>query len=57
MGEKQKTIAKSISVSGKGLHTGVDVNLTFNPAPENFGIQFKRTDIEEQPVLLVTSSV
>jgi UDP-3-O-[3-hydroxymyristoyl] N-acetylglucosamine deacetylase/3-hydroxyacyl-[acyl-carrier-protein] dehydratase len=55
MGEKQKTIAKSISVSGKGLHTGVEVNLTFNPAPENFGIQFKRVDIESQPQIKAES--
>ena len=55
MVEKQKTIAKSISVSGKGLHTGVDVKLTFNPAPENFGIQFRRTDIEGQPVIKANS--
>lgn len=55
MREKQKTIAKSISVSGKGLHTGVEVNLTFNPAPENFGIQFKRVDIESQPQIKAES--
>jgi len=51
MGDKQKTITKPISVAGKGLHTGVNVNLTFNPAPENFGIQFKRIDLDEQPII------
>lgn len=51
MGEKQKTIAKAASVSGKGLHTGLNVTLWFKPAPENFGIQFKRVDLENQPVI------
>jgi UDP-3-O-[3-hydroxymyristoyl] N-acetylglucosamine deacetylase/3-hydroxyacyl-[acyl-carrier-protein] dehydratase len=51
MGDKQKTIASTVSVSGKGLHTGVDVTLRFNPAPANSGIQFKRTDLEGKPVV------
>ena len=55
MGEKQKTIAKPISVTGKGLHTGVNVKLIFNPAQENFGIQFKRICLEDQPVIKATS--
>jgi len=48
---KQKTLKKSISVSGAGLHTGHIVNLTFNPAPENHGIVFKRTDLHDQPLI------
>ena len=47
----QKTIATSVTVSGKGLHTGVNVNLKINPAPENHGISFKRTDVEGQPII------
>ncbi len=46
MNDKQKTIKTSISISGTGLHTGNEVNLTFNPAPENFGYKFKRTDLD-----------
>ena len=49
--EKQKTIGKTVSLSGKGLHTGVTVTLTFNPAPENHGIIFKRVDLPEQPLV------
>ncbi len=49
MGDKQKTIASPVTVSGKGLHTGVEVNLTIKPASENSGIRFKRTDIKDQP--------
>jgi len=46
MSDKQKTIKTSISISGTGLHTGKDVNLSFHPAPENFGYKFKRTDLD-----------
>lgn len=48
---KQNTIAYPVSISGIGLHTGVEVTLTFHPAPENFGFRFKRTDLEDQPVV------
>ncbi len=49
MKEKQKTIAKPISLKGTGLHTGVNVTVTFKPAPENHGIKFKRVDLPDQP--------
>ena len=42
----QTTLAKSIEVSGIGLHTGVPVNLTLKPAPENTGYIFVRTDLD-----------
>ena len=48
--KKQKTIQASISCTGVGLHTGVESTVTFNPAPENFGIKFLRTDKEDQYV-------
>lgn len=46
---KQRTIARPISISGIGLHTGVDTTMTFKPAPENTGYVFQRTDIENAP--------
>ena len=50
MAEKQRTIKKdSITFKGKGLHTGVDVEMTFKPAPDNYGYRFKRIDVEGQP--------
>jgi UDP-3-O-[3-hydroxymyristoyl] N-acetylglucosamine deacetylase/3-hydroxyacyl-[acyl-carrier-protein] dehydratase len=49
--EKQRTIGKPISLNGKGLHTGVNVILTFNPAPENHGIVFKRLDLPDHPLV------
>ena len=45
----QRTLKKSYSFKGKGLHTGKPVNMTVNPAPENTGIKFIRTDIPERP--------
>jgi UDP-3-O-[3-hydroxymyristoyl] N-acetylglucosamine deacetylase/3-hydroxyacyl-[acyl-carrier-protein] dehydratase len=45
----QRTIGKSVTLSGSGLHTGVKVDVVINPAPENHGIVFKRTDIKGQP--------
>lgn len=42
----QTTIAKQIGISGVGLHTGVEVNLTLRPAPENTGYIFVRTDLD-----------
>jgi UDP-3-O-[3-hydroxymyristoyl] N-acetylglucosamine deacetylase/3-hydroxyacyl-[acyl-carrier-protein] dehydratase len=47
----QKTINQAFTLSGKGLHTGLDIVLTFNPAPENHGIKIKRVDLEEQPAM------
>jgi len=42
----QTTLANPITASGVGLHTGVDVNLTLRPAPENTGYIFVRTDLD-----------
>ncbi|MDR0573369.1 MAG: bifunctional UDP-3-O-[3-hydroxymyristoyl] N-acetylglucosamine deacetylase/3-hydroxyacyl-ACP dehydratase [Tannerella sp.] len=51
--EKQKTLASEFSLSGKGLHTGLNINSTFRPAPENHGYKIKRIDLEEQPIIEV----
>lgn len=48
---KQLTLKQPFSVSGKGLHTGLEINATFNPAPENTGYKFRRTDLEGQPLI------
>jgi UDP-3-O-[3-hydroxymyristoyl] N-acetylglucosamine deacetylase/3-hydroxyacyl-[acyl-carrier-protein] dehydratase len=49
--QKQKTLAASFSLEGKGLHSGLDIHITFNPAPENHGYKIKRVDIEGEPVI------
>jgi UDP-3-O-[3-hydroxymyristoyl] N-acetylglucosamine deacetylase / 3-hydroxyacyl-[acyl-carrier-protein] dehydratase len=51
MAQKQRTLARPFSIEGKGLHTGVDVTMTFMPAPENHGFQFKRVDLPGQPII------
>ena len=49
MQRKQRTIEKSKSCRGIGLHTGVESTITFHPAPENYGIKFIRSDIKDSP--------
>ncbi len=51
MSDKQKTLKKPITLTGKGLHTGMQVELTFKPAPENHGYKFKRVDLEGSPIV------
>jgi UDP-3-O-[3-hydroxymyristoyl] N-acetylglucosamine deacetylase/3-hydroxyacyl-[acyl-carrier-protein] dehydratase len=51
MTEKQRTVAKPISFKGRGLHSGVEVEVTINPAPENHGYQFRRNDLEGNPLI------
>ena len=48
---KQKTLKCSFSLSGKGLHTGLNLTVTFNPAPENTGYRIQRIDLEGQPII------
>jgi len=48
---KQQTLQKPVSIKGKGLHTGVEVELTLRPASNNHGYKFKRLDLEGQPVI------
>ena len=49
--DQQHSIKNEISISGKGLHTGNEVSLTFKPAPVDHGICFKRIDLEGQPII------
>nr|WP_223883335.1 MULTISPECIES: bifunctional UDP-3-O-[3-hydroxymyristoyl] N-acetylglucosamine deacetylase/3-hydroxyacyl-ACP dehydratase [Arenibacter] len=48
---KQRTIAKEVTLTGVGLHTGENVTLKFVPAPENYGYAFKRVDLEGEPLI------
>lgn len=45
----QRTIKKSVSMRGVGLHTGVTTTMTFKPAPEDYGIRFRRVDLGGRP--------
>jgi len=46
---KQRTISNAVSISGIGLHTGNKSNMRFVPAPEDYGIRFKRVDMQDSP--------
>ncbi len=48
---KQTTLKGSFSLFGKGLHTGLNLTVTFHPAPENHGYKIQRIDLEGQPVI------
>lgn len=47
--ELQQTLARPVSFSGRGLHTGIDVHVRILPAPEDTGIIFRRTDLPHHP--------
>lgn len=48
---KQKSLKGSFSLCGKGLHTGLSLTVTFNPAPENYGYKIQRIDLEGKPII------
>ena len=43
----QKTIKDPVQIEGVGLHNGIKVNICLKPAKINYGIKFKRTDVED----------
>ena len=47
----QQTLKESFSLTGKGLHTGLNLTVEFCPAPENFGYCIQRTDIEDSTLI------
>lgn len=51
LNHKQQTIKKSVTLSGVGLHTGVQTNMTFLPAKPNHGIKFQRIDLPGSPIV------
>lgn len=48
---KQNTLKGSFALCGKGLHTGLSLTVTFNPAAENTGYKIQRIDLDGQPVI------
>lgn len=52
----QRTLAKSVTVTGIGIHSGRKVKMTLNPAPADHGVQFKRTDLADAPTLKATAT-
>ncbi|MDE6338210.1 MAG: UDP-3-O-acyl-N-acetylglucosamine deacetylase, partial [Muribaculaceae bacterium] len=48
---QQQTLNAPFAVCGKGLHSGLTITATFNPAPENTGYRISRIDLEDRPVI------
>ena len=51
LSDRQHTLAQAVSMTGTSLHTGEQVTLTLQPAPENFGFKFRRVDLEDKPFI------
>lgn len=51
----QTTIAKEVTYTGIGLHSGCQVTMKLKPAPVNTGIVFIRIDIEGSPMVAAIS--
>jgi UDP-3-O-[3-hydroxymyristoyl] N-acetylglucosamine deacetylase / 3-hydroxyacyl-[acyl-carrier-protein] dehydratase len=49
--DKQHTLASAVSISGTGLHTGINADMTLKPANPGFGFQFQRVDLPGQPLI------
>jgi UDP-3-O-[3-hydroxymyristoyl] N-acetylglucosamine deacetylase/3-hydroxyacyl-[acyl-carrier-protein] dehydratase len=49
--EMQRTLNNEFSLRGKGLHTGLDIHITFRPAPENYGYCIRRIDLPGKSVI------
>jgi len=43
--QPQQTLSKSVRLDGVGLHSGEQIEMILNPAPEDTGIKFIRTDL------------
>lgn len=48
---RQRTVARPVSCTGVGVHSGISVTLTIKPAPANHGIKFVRTDLPDSPAI------
>lgn len=52
---KQKTLKSSVGISGKGLHSGAEVQIILKPAEIDSGIFFVRTDLAEKNKICATA--
>lgn len=47
----QLTLKAPFTVKGRGLHSGLEIVATFQPAPDNHGIKFQRIDLDDTPII------
>ncbi|MFC1807367.1 bifunctional UDP-3-O-[3-hydroxymyristoyl] N-acetylglucosamine deacetylase/3-hydroxyacyl-ACP dehydratase [Candidatus Omnitrophota bacterium] len=50
----QRTIKKDVKLSGIGIHTGKEIEVTLKPAPANSGVRFIRVDLPNKPIIPAT---
>ncbi len=48
---KQRTLKNSFTLKGVGLHTGLNITISFHPAEEDHGYKIKRVDLPDQPTI------
>lgn len=53
----QRTLAKTVSFSGAGLHSGARVELAVHPAASGYGLVFQRADLKNKPLIPADASV
>ena len=53
----QRTLARPITATGIGLHSGKKVTLTLSPAPLDTGIIFVRTDLDNAQIPMTATLV
>ena len=46
---QQRTLRTAVEFSGRGLHSGEEVDVRVLPAPQGTGIEFFRTDMDDSP--------
>lgn len=56
MTEKRRSLSKTATVAGVGLHTGAETSITFKPGENGSGVIFKRTDLPDAPEILASVS-
>lgn len=52
----QRTIAKTVSITGIGIHSGKKVTMKLHPAEADTGIRFKRIDIPGSEILRASAT-
>ncbi len=51
--QQRRTVRRAASLDGVGIHTGARTTVTFRPAPLGHGVAFRRTDLDQQPLIAV----
>jgi UDP-3-O-[3-hydroxymyristoyl] N-acetylglucosamine deacetylase len=55
--DAQRTLRRAVSCAGIGLHSGRKVTLSLEPAPADFGIRFRRSDLGDLEIPATVSNL